>query len=581
MKKGYLIPENAQPTTNRCLRVFVPDDPLYIAAFLGALTYFGQWTAWERDKEKRGQFAASAWKDANELTIDGLSLACGDYPLTEDEMSDILDKLDEISERLKELEDMDVIVNQTVNSGCGCGCDGETSSTTNTVTTPIIDPTDTGISPPYDDTVYTVVDAVKCRAANWLVDKTIGVIRGWANIGAVEVTVVAVAGAFFTIFAVLGGVATGGIVAGVVVFTIAGLVIQLAQYDDFQVDDLDILAAEIESMREEFVCVMYGWTTASELSAALLGFLYSRVDETATSVGWTEETKDKVKVVFEKIFGSEFSNYIVQNVGAIVPADFVAQYSCLCGATGDSCPNANLHLSAYGELPAGDLTGTTEGFASTFNSTTGYYEIIFELAENYCVTIENGVYTPEESHEKCSGGVMVPSDGSCIRRFVARSQTPFGTAVTFDSQSEDCSCEPSDLLVWRLGTDDGHDCPTDSHPFATCGNTSYCSPLGGYTILFRTIDIDAGEYVANGMWVETSGSAGNHIILSINNGDSKFANDSTDWWADVGGRHSIDFENPTTFGDKSGAIPDAFDLRISFGNAAGGDNTCVIAWGIY
>ena len=440
MSKGYLIPENAQPTLNRCLRVFVPDDPLYIAAFLGALTYFGQWTAWERDKEKRGQFAAHAWRDANELTIDGLSTPCGDYPLTDDEMSDILDKLDEISERLKELEDMDVIVNQTVN-GCGCGCDGDTpDTTTTTVTIPGIDPTDTGISPPYDDTVYAVVDSVKCRTANWLVDSTIYVIRGWANIGAAEMVVVSLASALIGLFAIFNGVPADGIAWGMVIYFIAVTIIEISQLDDFQLDDLDVLAAEIESMREEFVCAMYGWTTANELSSALLGFLNSRVDETATAVGWSPETIDKIKNVFSKIFGSELSNYVVQNVDRIVPSDFVEQHDCICGATGDYCPDHNLVLEGFGSLPDGDLTETTQGFASQFNSTNGYHQVIFEVAANYCVSIDYGEYSPAEMHEVCSDGNMVSADGYCIRRFVARSSAPFGATVTFNLISADCTC---------------------------------------------------------------------------------------------------------------------------------------------
>ncbi len=434
-RAGYPLPDNPQPEGTRCIMVHIPDDPLYLYEFLDAYEYFGKWVAWERDEAHNGALAAASWRGAIEKTRETLLAGCGNI-IGDDEMSDILDKLDEISERLKELEDMDVIVTQTVN-GCGCG-DGDTS--TSTVTTPLIDPTDTGISPPYDETVYTPPDAAKCRAANWLVDKTIYFIRGLANIGASQMFVVAVGSFLLGLFAVFNGIPGDEIAWGSVVFSVAVLIVTLNALNDFQVDDLDVLSAEIESLREDFVCVMYGWTTASELSASLLNFLYSRVDETATAVGWSSETKEKIKDVFSKVFGSELANYVVQNVEKIVPAGFVAQHDCICGATGDSCPSSNLVIGALGDLPAGDLTGTTQGFASLFNPQTGYHEILFELADNYCVTIDYGEYSPDENHEKCTGGAMVASDGSCIRRFTARSLAPFATSITFNEQSADCDC---------------------------------------------------------------------------------------------------------------------------------------------
>ena len=69
---GYLIPENPTPNELNCLLVFYPDDPMYLQALLGSLTYLGTWTAWERDATKRGRLAAAAWKDANDCTFDAM-----------------------------------------------------------------------------------------------------------------------------------------------------------------------------------------------------------------------------------------------------------------------------------------------------------------------------------------------------------------------------------------------------------------------------------------------------------------------------------------------------------------------------
>lgn len=70
---GYLIPDNPQPNELNCLLVFYPDDPMYLAALLGSITYLGTWTAWERDPDKKARLAAAAWKDANECTLDSMS----------------------------------------------------------------------------------------------------------------------------------------------------------------------------------------------------------------------------------------------------------------------------------------------------------------------------------------------------------------------------------------------------------------------------------------------------------------------------------------------------------------------------
>lgn len=70
--QGYLIPENPTPEEMACILVFYPNDPFYLRALLGALSYFGTWTAWERDASKRGRLAAAAWKEANECTYDSM-----------------------------------------------------------------------------------------------------------------------------------------------------------------------------------------------------------------------------------------------------------------------------------------------------------------------------------------------------------------------------------------------------------------------------------------------------------------------------------------------------------------------------
>lgn len=73
VNNGYIIPDNASPGDMDCILVFYPNDPTYLAALLGSITYLATWTAWERDPDKRGRIAAAAWKDANECTLDSMS----------------------------------------------------------------------------------------------------------------------------------------------------------------------------------------------------------------------------------------------------------------------------------------------------------------------------------------------------------------------------------------------------------------------------------------------------------------------------------------------------------------------------
>lgn len=65
-EKGYELPTEVNPGVYQCFRVYVPDDPLYLAAFWAAYEYFTTWIAWERDPEKRGRDAAAVWRDGFE-----------------------------------------------------------------------------------------------------------------------------------------------------------------------------------------------------------------------------------------------------------------------------------------------------------------------------------------------------------------------------------------------------------------------------------------------------------------------------------------------------------------------------------
>jgi hypothetical protein len=60
--KGYAIPSTIDPEAAVCIRVYVPADQYYIAAFWNSLDFFGKWVAWEKDDSHRAKDVAAMWR---------------------------------------------------------------------------------------------------------------------------------------------------------------------------------------------------------------------------------------------------------------------------------------------------------------------------------------------------------------------------------------------------------------------------------------------------------------------------------------------------------------------------------------
>lgn len=422
MTKGYLIPQNPQPDALRCLRVFIPDDPLYLAALLGALDYFGQWTAWERDENHRGALAAAAWRAAIETTYEALADGCGDA-----EMTEITELLNTIISRIEGLENMNITVTQ--NAGCGCCGDGGGGSSQTTTGGVIINETETGTAPEYNTEPVEIVDTAKCRAANYLAFQVAAMVRSISQISG-NPTLNAILSVLTSIVVWIGGISALGASSLIVVGT------QIASLLSGEGSKFQELADDIDNNMQSLVCALYNWNNSAELGNALLVWLYYRIDGILVS---DPATTIAMRAVVSNLFGSALINVFTSTIETVIPADFVPAYSCTCGATGDSCPTNRLVVAGAGNFPDGDIAGTIQGFSSQFNSNTGYHELIVELEENYCVSIDYGQYAPDEAHEVCSDGVMVASSGSCVRRIRCSSLQPFAAAVEFVSLSPDCS----------------------------------------------------------------------------------------------------------------------------------------------
>jgi len=61
-RKGYIIPDTVNPGTAVCATVFIPADPLYIAAFWRSVEYLAQWVAWEEPGGNTAKTAADVWR---------------------------------------------------------------------------------------------------------------------------------------------------------------------------------------------------------------------------------------------------------------------------------------------------------------------------------------------------------------------------------------------------------------------------------------------------------------------------------------------------------------------------------------
>lgn len=68
MTKRYLIPENHLPEDDICIPVHIPNDDLYLYAFMGALAHMGKWIAWNDGGDGRAKEVADRWKQAEIAT---------------------------------------------------------------------------------------------------------------------------------------------------------------------------------------------------------------------------------------------------------------------------------------------------------------------------------------------------------------------------------------------------------------------------------------------------------------------------------------------------------------------------------
>ena len=239
---GYPLPSGEAYTDDfACQLVYIPNKDEYWRAFLGAIHYFANWVAWQRDSEKRGKDAAQAWREANELTMECWRMTC---------LDDITDRMDVM---------IDLLGNQ---SGC---CGTTTIGPIITVTTIIVpgvgdDPTHWGETEVVDWAEW--LEYV-CYHAHVYVDSLIE--------GAKAIDIAIELGSYTIDFFV-----------GVMRFMqylgldqVLGLNQVMMVYDDFR-KEVDMsgwftpLAARFEAAREDIVCaILQGGSLSDAVEAAV------------------------------------------------------------------------------------------------------------------------------------------------------------------------------------------------------------------------------------------------------------------------------------------------------------------------
>lgn len=82
-EKGYPIPSTIDPGKWQCVKVYIPDDPLYLGAFWESYSFFSRWLAWELTNDTKGKQAARVWFPAwmTARSEYEQALGCSAYPI--------------------------------------------------------------------------------------------------------------------------------------------------------------------------------------------------------------------------------------------------------------------------------------------------------------------------------------------------------------------------------------------------------------------------------------------------------------------------------------------------------------------
>lgn len=160
-KKGYRLPDNPTPLALRCVKLWIPDNQLYLEAFAGAYNDLGTWLVWEKDGTNRATLAAQTWKNAIDYTY-----ANGWVDNCNEECPEMTDCCEELTHRIELLEQTFGSEGDCEMSNCGCGCNSQNMLNVTVITPPNVLP----YEPPLSDEppVLSPADSYKCGVAHYI-----------------------------------------------------------------------------------------------------------------------------------------------------------------------------------------------------------------------------------------------------------------------------------------------------------------------------------------------------------------------------------------------------------------------------
>lgn len=279
--RGYKIPEIAQPEGIRCITVAIPDDDMYLYAFMGAYEFFTTWVAWEKDEQKRARFAAQAWKEAYDITRELMCYEPIDYSPF---IQPLIDAIGNIS----------VNVSNNVNCGGGCGGCGDSITAptppewTDNPITDTGDP-DNPLNPPENFPPETVYDEYKCKAANKLADDWIATIVKMGTLSGLLSAIGVAAFALLLETSLLGGLIVGLMALGL--SASGAIVILIAAFTAIALSGGAGLALFVDLgngiNRDELACAFYNSATVTDARIAFESAVANSLDDLQGEDGYS------------------------------------------------------------------------------------------------------------------------------------------------------------------------------------------------------------------------------------------------------------------------------------------------------
>ena len=304
MTKGYLIPDPVDPGEYRCIKVYVPNDDIYLSAFLGSYYFFSTWVAWEKTGDGKGSQAASVWRVAYEMTRDELGNECIDMETIQEIIqaccASITGGLNSIATEVSKLKS-----SSGPGGCCGCVPIGDKLDDDDPET---YDPDVPELPEDYDDDddpLFSYLES-KCQWAHAMSDDFIKFMTRMGDAG--FATAVSIGAAAVVVILSI-------IVPGVLVITATGIlvvvsaILALGSISVFTWEIFTNISEYLTTNRDDLVCAFYQHHGTTEARDAIRAVFYDAIDYAITS--FTQIERDEIRPEVVAIVNAYINNATV------------------------------------------------------------------------------------------------------------------------------------------------------------------------------------------------------------------------------------------------------------------------------